>query len=50
MPYISTTAEYIKTFYIFLAAREIKTTAFQKVFHRFFRIIIVVVSLTADLI
>ena len=33
MPYISTTAEYIKTLYIFLAAREIKTTGLQKVFH-----------------
>ena len=49
MPYISTTAEYIKTLYIFLSARELKTTGLQKVFHIVFcRMIVVVVSLTAD--
>ena len=49
MPYISTTAEYIKTLYIFLSARELKTTGLQKVFHIFCRMIVVVVSLTAEI-
>ena len=48
MPDISTTAEYIKTLYIFLAARELKT-GLQKVFHIFCRLIVVVVSLTAEI-